>query len=388
MPIYKFTGFTSDGSEKKGTIEADGLKDAVIKLKHEGVLPKEIHSDSPRGKKIFSRSRAEKLAQITRQLAILIASGVSANDSLRSLSEENVGYWKALLVDIRESLKSGASLSKSFERHADIFPEFYIRMVQAGEAGGMLDEVLMRLADFLEKDMTLRSRVSHALVYPLFMFSIGIIVLSFVFSFVVPKIVVIFENAKTSLPFVTVVLLTISRIFESYWWLMIGMITGIVLAINKIRKTKPGIIDSFLFTLPLLRSLYIARFTRIFGFLLSGGIPLLRSLDLAAKSTGNSVLRKILHDAAEKISEGGGVAASLGKLPPVLRQMIATGEKTGELPELLSRAADAYENDFSKKVQLMLSLLEPSMIVVMGLIIGFIVFSVLLPIFQMNQLIR
>jgi general secretion pathway protein F len=169
---------------------------------------------------------------------------------------------------------------------------------------------------------------------------------------------------------------------------MIGFIVGLFYVIKRIRRTKPEIFDSFLLKVSLSRSLYISRFTRIFGFLLSGGIPLLRSLDLAAKSTGNTVLRSTLHDAAEKISEGGGVAASLSKLPPVLRQMIATGEKTGELPKLLDRAADAYESDFSKKVNFMLSLLEPLMIIIMGGIVGFIVLSVLLPIFQMNQLIK
>ncbi len=389
MPIFRFTGFSPDGTEKRGTIEADGLKDAVVKLKQDGILPKDLKSQSVAQKRrLFVRDRTDKLVQITRQLSILISSGVSVNDSLKSLSDENSGYWRSILVDLRESLSSGAGLARSMEAHKEIFPEFYISMIHAGETGGMLDSVLVRLSDFLEKEMSIRSKVSHAMTYPLFMFSIGVIVLSFIFSFVVPKIVVIFENAEASLPFATVVLLSISNLFHSYWWILLALIMGLFFAIKRSREKKPEILDSLLLKFPLTRSLYISRFTRIFGFLLSGGISLLKALDLAARSTGNTVLKDILSGAAAKITEGSSVAASLDQLPPVLRQMIATGEKSGELPKLLDRAADAYEEEFSKRVQTMLSLLEPSMIVIMGLVVGFIVFAVLLPIFEMNQLVR
>jgi general secretion pathway protein F len=389
MPIYKFTGYTPDGSEKKGTIEAEGIKDAVVRLKLEGVLPRDIHSLAPSARsRFFLRDRAEKLSQVTRQLSILLAAGVPLNEALRSLADENEGYWKTLLINIRDAIASGSGLSRALDEHRDIFPEFYVRMVHAGETGGMLDDVLLKLADFLEKEIAIRSRVSHAMVYPVFMFGIGVIVLSFVFTFVVPKIVVIFENAKTSLPFITKVLIFISNVFHSYWWLLLAAILGLYYFFRKLKRTKPEKLDSLFLKLPLTRSLYIARFTRIFGFLLSGGIPLLKSLDLAAKSTGNSILKNDLTGAAKKITEGAGVSASLTTLPPVLRQMIATGEKTGKLAELLDRAADAYEEDFSKKVQTALTLLEPSMIVFMGVIVGFIVFAVLLPLFQMNQLIK
>jgi general secretion pathway protein F len=389
MPIYKFTGYTPDGSEKKGTIEAEGVKDAVVKLKLEGVLPRDIHSLAPSARsRFFLRDRAEKLSQVTRQLSILLAAGVPLNEALRSLADENEGYWKTLLINIRDAIASGSGLSRALDEHRDIFPEFYVRMVHAGETGGMLDDVLLKLADFLEKEIAIRSRVSHAMVYPVFMFGIGVIVLSFVFTFVVPKIVVIFENAKTSLPFITKVLIFISNVFHSYWWLLLAAILGLYYFFRKLKRTKPEKLDVLFLKIPLTRSLYIARFTRIFGFLLSGGIPLLKSLDLAAKSTGNSILKNDLTGAAKKITEGAGVSASLTTLPPVLRQMIATGEKTGKLAELLDRAADAYEEDFSKKVQTALTLLEPSMIVFMGVIVGFIVFAVLLPLFQMNQLIK
>ncbi|MGE5894881.1 MAG: type II secretion system F family protein [bacterium] len=389
MPIFKFIGYGSDGSERKGTIEADGIKDAILRLRQDGVLAKDVHALAPSGKgRFFFRDRASRLSQVTRQLSILLAAGVPLNEALRSLGEENTGHWRTLLIDLWDSLASGSSLSRAMEEHRDVFPEFYIRMVQAGETGGMLDDVLMKLADFLEKEIAIRSKVSHAMIYPLFMFSIGIIVLSFVFTFVVPKIVVIFENAKTSLPLVTRALILISTLFHSYWWLMIAVALGAYAVFRKMKRANPERFDAVLLRIPVLRTLLIARFTRIFGFLLSGGIPLLKSLDLAAKSTGNAVLRNMLSEASKKITEGTGVAASLTTLPPVLRQMIATGEKTGKLPELLGRAADAYEEDFSKKVHTMLALLEPSMTVFMGVIVGFIVFAVLLPLFQMNQLIR
>lgn len=389
MPIFRFTGYSPDGSERKGTIEAEGIKDAIVKLRLDGVLPKDVKSLAPTEKRRFSfGNKAEKLSQLTRQLSILIAADVPLNEALRSLADENTGYWKTLLVDLRDRIASGSSLSRAMEEHGEFFPEFYIRMVHAGETGGMLDDVLLKLADFLEKDISIRSKVSHAMVYPLFMFCIGVIVLSFVFAFVVPKIVTIFRDAKTALPFITKVLLFISGMFHSYWWLIIIVGVGAYYGGKRYKERNPEKIDALFLKIPVMRSLYISRFTRIFGFLLSGGIPLLKSLDLSARSSGNAVLKRDLSSAAKKITEGQGVSASLETLPPVLRQMIATGEKTGRLPDLLQKAADAYEEDFSKKVQTMLSLLEPSMIVIMGLVVGFIVFAVLLPMFQMNQLIK
>jgi len=389
MPIFRFSGYTPDGSERKGTIEAEGIKDAIVKLKLDGILPKDVQNVAPAAKRsLFTRDKTNKLSQLTRQLSILVAADVNLNEALRSLADENTGYWKGLLIDLRDRIASGSSLSRAMEEHGEFFPEFYIRMVHAGETGGMLDDVLLKLADFLEKDMSIRSRVSHAMVYPLFMFSIGVIVLSFVFTFVVPKIVTIFRDAKTALPLITRILLLVSDIFHSYWWAIIIMILGAYYGVKRYRQIHPEKVDILFLKVPVTRSLYISRFTRIFGFLLSGGIPLLKSLDLAARSTGNAVLRKDLSEASKKITEGAGVSAALETLPPVLRQMIATGEKTGRLPDLLHRAADAYEEDFSKKVQTMLSLMEPAMIVAMGLVVGFIVFAVLLPLFQMNQLIK
>ncbi|UCG79184.1 MAG: type II secretion system F family protein [Nitrospirota bacterium] len=389
MPIYKYIGFNSNGVEEKGVIEADGLKDAVGRLKKSGILPKDIRSRSEgKRSRFFVRDRSDKVAQITRQLSVLISSGVSVNDSLRSMSDENSGFWQSLLIDLKDSIASGAGLSRSMEAYPDIFPEYYISMVNAGETGGMLDEVLLNLADYLEKDISIRSKVKNAMVYPLFMLSVGIIVMSFVLTFVVPKIVSIFESSKASLPLITKILIGISSFFNGYWWLIIMAIVIAYFVINKIMRDRPGVFDPLLMHIPVIKSLYIARFTRIFGFLLNGGIPLIRSLDMAARATGNRVLKEMLTSASGKISEGAGIASSLKGLPPVLRQMIATGERSGELSGLLDRAADSYEEDFSKKVKVALSVMEPAMIVIMGLVVGFIVFAVLLPIFEMNQLIR
>lgn len=383
-------GYTSDGSLEKGVIEADSEQDAVLRLKHtKKILPKEIKRITPGGKtKFFHRDKSKELEQFTRQLSILIVSGVSINDSLSSLSEEYTGYFKNILIDLRESISRGSSLSKAMESYREIFPEFYIIMVRAGETGGMLDDVLMKLSDFLEKESDVKKKVSTALVYPVFMISIGFIVLSFIFTFVVPKIVVIFENSKAALPFVTIVLLKINAMVQSFWWLFIIIVSGLFFYIRKMSERKPEIFDSFWLRIPLTRSLYLTRFTRILGFLLTGGISLIHSLELAAGSVGNSVFKKNIQEASAKITEGIGIASALVTFPPVLRQMIATGEKTGRLPVLLEKAADVYENEFSKRVQMMLAILEPSMIVIMGITVGFIVFAVLLPIFQMNQLIR
>jgi len=390
MPIFKYTGYTSDGSFEKGVVEADNEQDAVLKLKDiKKILPKDIKRVTPGGKtKFFHRDKSKELELVTRHLSILAASGVSISDSLSSLSDEYTGYFKNILIDLKESISRGTSLSKAMGSYREIFPEFYIMMVHAGETGGMLDDVLMKLSDFLEKESDIKKKVSTALVYPVFMISIGFIVLSFIFAFVVPKIVVIFENSKAALPFITIVLLKMNSMVQSFWWLFIIIAIGLFFYIRKIIEKKPEVFDSFWLRIPLTRSLYLTRFTRILGFLLTGGVPLIHSLELAAGSAGNSVLKKNIQEASAKITEGIGIANALITFPPVLRQMIATGEKTGRLPILLEKAADVYENEFTKRVQVMLSILEPSMIVIMGIIVGFIVFAVLLPIFQMNQLIR
>ncbi len=391
MPIFQYKGYKPDGTQATGTIEAEGLKDAIAGIKSLGVFPKDVAEYTHREKRwSLRRFDATHLPSVTRQLSTLLSSGVPLMDALRSLSEENTGSWRGLLVDVRERVQGGASLSRALQAYPKIFPEFYSNMVAAGEQSGSLDKVLIRVADYLEKQATIRSKIQAAMIYPAFMTAVGFTVMAFLFTFVVPKIVKIFENSKSALPFVTVVLITVSNLFVNYWWAMIILIAAFFLGIRWLRKNKRHMIDAIKLRLPgdVLKSLYFGRFSRTLGFLLEGGMPMLRALELSGRSVGNLVIEERILHAVDRIAEGARLSASLEGFPSVLLQLIATGEKSGTLPEVLTKAAEAYEEDFERRVQKSLSLLEPVMILLMGVIVGFIVLAVLLPMFQLNQLVK
>ena len=391
MPIFHYKGYKADGTQAAGTIEADGVQDAIATVKARGIYPKDIAAyHHKEGRWLSKKYDTTLLPYITRQLSTLLSAGVPLIEALRSLSEENKGFWRGVLVGVRENLSAGASLSRALEANPRLFPEFYVNMVSAGEQSGTLDKVLIRVADFLEKQASIRSKLRTAMVYPAFMASVGFVVMSFLFTFVVPKIVKIFENSKSALPFITVVLITISNFFVNYWWLIIILAVAAVMGLRRLKERHGRYLDGLKLKLPgnVLQSLYFGRFARTLGFLLGGGLPMLKSLELSAKSTGNVVVEEKIMQAAKGVAEGARLSASLEGFPPVLLQLIATGEKSGSLAEVLNKTADSYEEDFERRVQKALALLEPSMILLMGIVVGFIVLAVLLPMFQLNQLVK
>lgn len=391
MPIFQYKGYRTDGSEAAGSIEANSLKDAVLRLKDSGLYPKDVIEAAYKDSKgLFRRPDISLLPSTTRQLSTLLSSGVPLMDALNSLSEENKGYWKNMLVNIKEKVAGGSSLSKAMEEYGNIFPAFFVNMVAAGEASGNLDKVLSRMSGFLEAQENLKSKVRASMIYPFFMICVGFIVLSFLFAFVIPKITRIFKDTATALPFITVILITISDIFQRYWWLLIGLLLGGITGFKRMREKNRVFIDKLILRLPgnILQSLYYGRFARTLGFLLEGGLPVLRALELSAKSIGNQVLEMKVMEAGKHVAEGARLSASLEGFPPVLLQLISTGERSGQLIDILKNAADSYEEEFSRRVQKALSLLEPAMVLFMGLIVGLIVLAVLLPIFQLNQLVK
>ncbi|MBI5050568.1 MAG: type II secretion system F family protein [Nitrospirae bacterium] len=229
-----------------------------------------------------------------------------------------------------------------------------------------------------------------SLIYPVFMIFVSIIVLSFLFTFVVPKITKIFEGTSASLPFITIILIWISNVFHKLWWLIGALVIAGLLTYKRLKETKRDIIDTLLLKAPgrILQSLYISRFALTMSFLLSGGLPILQTMKLSAKVTGNITLENKIMTARGLVSQGARLSNSLEGFPPTFLQMVSTGEQSGQLAEVLKRAAAYYEVEFERKLQRLTSLLEPSLILFMGLIVGFIVAAVLLPIFELNQLIK
>jgi general secretion pathway protein F len=391
MPIFQYRGYRPDGSDAVGTVEANSMKDAVLRLKESGLYPKRVKEAVYEGKSgLFRRRDASLLPSTTRQLSTLLLSGVTLMEALSSMAEENRGFWKNMLVKIKEKVAGGSSLSKALEEYDKIFPEFYVNMVAAGEASGNLDRVLARMADFLESQDNMKSKVKMSMIYPVFMICVGFIVLSFLFTFVVPKITKIFKDTQTALPFITVILVAVSDFFQNYWWLLAGVVTGAVIGFKRLREKNRMFLDGLILRLPgnIPQSLYYGRFARTLGFLLEGGLPVLRALDLSAKSVGNKLIETWIAEAGKRVAEGARLSASLDGFPPVLLQLISTGEKSGQLIGILNNAANSYEEEFSRRVQKALSFLEPAMILLMGVIVGLIVLAVLLPIFQLNQLIK
>ncbi|HYA27111.1 MAG TPA: type II secretion system F family protein [Thermodesulfovibrionales bacterium] len=391
MPIFRYKGYTSDGRDVNGSIEATGPNDAMLRVKAEGIFPSEVIESGAGGqRKLFRRTDESFLPNVTRQLSILLSSGVPLMEALHSLSAEHKGYYKEVLISIKERVSEGARLSKALEEFGNIFPEFYINMVLSGEQSGTLDKGLMRLADFLESRNTVRAKVRSAMIYPILMMGVSIVVLSFLFTFVIPKIVKIFNDTKAALPLITVILIFISNIFIKYWWLLFGAIIGIWVLIRRSVASHRLLVDGLILRLPgnVIQCLYYSRFARTLGFLLEGGLPMLKALGLSARSMGNRQLEATVLDAERRVAEGQNLSSTLEGFPPVFIQLISTGEKSGRLPESLNRAAQSYEEEFNRKVNRVVSLFEPAMILAMGLVVLFIVLAVLLPMFQLNQLIK
>ncbi len=296
--------------------------------------------------------------------------------------------WKGVLVAMRERVSSGLPLSRAMEDFSDIFPDYYINMVSAGETGGRLDSILERLSHFLESQEDIKTQIRNASIYPLFLSLVGMAVLFFVFLFVVPKITKIFADSEAALPLITVILIEVSRLLQSFWWLFFAIVIFLWYGVKLFIKKKSALYGSILYRVPLLKTLYMARFLRITGFLLQGGVPVLRALQLSAKSAGNRFIEEYLLETERNVAEGASLSTSIGIFPPVVKQIVSTGERGGNLAETMLKAAGAYEKEFAMSVRRYLSMIEPVMILIMGLIIAFIVFAVLLPIFELNQLIQ
>jgi len=283
-------------------------------------------------------------------------------------------------------------------RYPKIFSPFFINMVRAGEASGTLNIVLERLADFSETQQALRGKIRAALAYPVFMFLIGSAVLFFLIAFVVPNITRIFEEMHQTLPAITVFLITVSRFLESFWWaIVIALVVSIVVLRYLIRNTERGhrFWDRLKISLPVIgtlnRKMAVARFGRTLGTLLESGVPLLMALEISKNVINNSLIADAVQKASDEVREGQSLSAPLAKsglFPPIATEMVGVGEQSGNLEQMLYKIADAYEKEAESSVTTMTSMLEPVMILVMGLVVGFIVVSILLPIFEMNQLIR
>jgi len=400
MPVFKYKAINNQGNTVDGTVDAESVKTANDKLKRDGFYPSsidEIQKEQGGKFSLFQGVSTAELAISTRQFSTLISAGLPLEASLSTLSEQTEDKkLSQVLSQVREKVSEGGSLANSLKDHKNVFSDIYISIVGAGEASGNLDVVLLRLADFLEKQASLRSKVRSAFVYPIFMFIIGSGVLAFMMTFVIPRITKIFEESKKALPYSTVILINTSNFITEYYYLIFIFLVGLAYILLRYIKTDKGKEqkDRLSLKIPIFgkinRMVILARVTRTLGTLLSSGIPLLDALRIGGEVSGNQVYINSLQNVSENVKEGTSLARPLeqsGVFPPMMTRMIAVGEQTGELEEMLNKVADSYDQQVETTLSALTSLLEPIMIVVMGGIVGFIVFAILLPIFDITSTI-
>ena len=409
MPVYEYTALDTSGKNLNGIIDADSAVAARQKLRGSGMFPvevKEVSVSMPGGlpsrqvsvSGLFKRVKPAEISVMTRQLSILLAAGVPLVAALDALGAQLTNpLLKKIVAQIKESVNEGNSLAFSLSQHPKSFSNIYVNMVRAGEASGSLDVVLSRLAEYGEHQHTLRGRFRAALAYPIFMLLIGSLVLFFLITFVVPNITEVFAEMHHTLPLPTILLIAVSGFFKSFWWIVLLAIVGGVIVVRRLLKTSKGhyIWDKIKLRMPVLgnisQKVALARFARTLGTLLESGVPLLSGLDIVKNVVNNILIAEAIDNATEEIEAGKSLAIPLGRspwFPSIAVQMISVGEQSGELEGMLGKIADTYEKDVESQVLAMTSMLEPAMILVMGVVVGFIVISILLPIFEMNQMIR
>jgi len=408
MPVYEYTALDKAGKSKTGIIDADSAVAARQKLRGTGIFPVEVKEtrarpkDQPSGQvavsTLFKRVRPGELSVITRQLSTLLGVGITLVSALEALITQVANpLLKKIMAQIKESVNEGNSLAFSLSQHPKVFSQIYINMVRAGEASGSLDLVLDRLAEYAEHQQALRGRVQAALAYPIFMFFIGTLVLLFLVTVVVPQITKVFSDMHQTLPLPTVILISVSDFLKTFWWLLLAGLVAAIILLKQFRKTPRGsyIWDEIKIRVPIFGTislrLAIARFGRTLGNLLDSGVPLLTALQIVRNIVNNVLISDVIDNAMDEIQAGKSIAAPLSRstwFPPMAIQMISVGEQSGELEKMLNKIADIYEREAESRITVMTSMLEPVMILVMALVVGFMLVSILLPIFEMNQLIK
>jgi general secretion pathway protein F len=409
MPVYDYTALSAKGKTLSGIIDAESAAAAKQKLRASGSYPVSIteasrgtKSDNSGSKKttasnLFNRVRSSDISMMTRQLSTLVGAGFPLVSALGALvpQTKSQGFVK-IIAQLKEAIVEGKSFAAALSSYPNIFSNLYINMVRAGESSGTLEIVLDRLADITEKQQALKSRIRAAMAYPIFMALIGAAVLILLLTFIVPNITSIFTEMDKALPVPTRLLISISAWLTQYWWLLIIFGIGAGLGLRAVRKTDQGAfhIDRLILRLPLfgslVRRLTVARFTRTLGSLLQNGVSMLIALDIARGIAGNRLISEAIEAAAAQVEKGRGLGQSLGQadvFPQLSVQMIEVGEHSGDLEDMLIKIADVYEREVEAIVMSITSLMEPIMILGMALVVGFIVLSICLPIFEMNQLV-
>jgi general secretion pathway protein F len=409
MPVYTYKGVSEAGKAIRGFVDAESDRSARAKLRRDGVFLTELAATgAARARPDASATRrfsldmlrrvgGTDLAIATRQLATLIGAGIPLVEALGALTEQVEGArLKSTISQVRDRVNEGASLADALAQ-TSLFGDLYVSMVRAGETGGALEQVLERLADYLESQVRTRNKVVSITIYPAIMFAVAICVVIALVTVVLPQITQLLDSLNQPLPFYTVAIIELSNLVRAYWWaLLLVLVVGLV-AFRAAVRTERGrtSFDGFKLRMPIfgkiLRQLALARFTRTLSTLLAGGIPIVKALDISKHVANNTVLGAALDTAREAITEGASIAAPLrrsGHFPPLVVHMVDVGERSGELEAMLAKVADTYDEQVENSVSRMTALLEPVLILIMvGLVLA-IILATLVPLLEITSAIQ
>jgi general secretion pathway protein F len=405
MPVFEYKALNLEGRSVRGVLDADSAKAVREKLRSQDVFVTEIDEvdqervSGTRGvrlPRILRARKASEIALLTRQLATLLGAGLTISDSLSALIDQiKDRRLEAGFRDIREKIVQGASFGEALEQHPLYFTDLYVNMVKAGEASGNLDDILSQLADFLQKQNRLQSKIVASLTYPAVLIGVGVLVIFVLMKFAVPKILMVLETGKRTLPLPTKILISSSSFFEKYWLVLLIGIAILYILYRLFIRTDRGKLwrDTVLLRLPVVGEMFrkqaVARFAMTFAILLRSGISVLEGLEIVSKVVNNRLLSQTLEALRKRIMEGTDIATPLkrsGVFPPAVGYMIAIGEESGQLEDILDKITEAYEDEVEISTQKMMSLLEPAIILALGGIVAFIAGSIIWPILEMSKI--
>lgn len=395
MPSYEWKGRDRNGAPQTGVLIGDSKEAVIAALRRQQIV---ITTVKEKGKEIALPKfgggvKSKDIAIFTRQFSVMIDAGLPLVQCLDILGQqqENKGFQK-ILLQIRQDVEGGSSLAEAMRKHPQAFDELYVNMVGAGEAGGILDTILQRLATYIEKTVKLKGQVKSAMVYPVAVVTIAIIVVYVILWKVIPVFASLFEGLGAQLPFLTRIVVSASNFIGRFWWLIFILLFAGIFALRQYYQTDQGRyqIDKLMLRLPalglLLRKIAVARFCRTLGTLLASGVPILDSLEITAKTAGNAVIEAAVFQVRKEVEQGKTLAdplAKTGQFPPMVCQMIGVGEHTGAMDTMLSKIADFYEDEVDSAVEGMMALIEPVIIAFLGVVIGLIVVAMYLPMFSL-----
>ncbi|MGQ0428886.1 MAG: type II secretion system inner membrane protein GspF [Gammaproteobacteria bacterium] len=404
MAAYEYTALDAAGRERRGVLDGDSARQVRQLLRDQALLPVSVTevTDAPPPRRFqFSIGRGisgSNLALLTRQLATLVRSGIPLEEALLAVSQQSEKERvRSVVAGVRARVMEGRSLAEGLAAFPTVFPEIYRATVSAGEQSGHLDAVLERLADYTENRQVLQQKIRNAMIYPVLLTVISLGIVALLLGYVVPEVVRVFEAGERELPLLTRMLIAASDFLRAWWWLLLATGFGAVWSFRRWRREPAARrrYDAFKLGLPLVgritRGNNAARFARTFSILTASAVPVLEALRIAGEVVTNVPMREAVQDAAVRVREGAPIARSLGAsklFPPMLVHLVASGETSGELEAMLGRAADNQERELDAVVNTAVGILGPVMILLMGVFVFVIVIALLLPIFQLNQLVR